>query len=238
MFPDPETFDPTRWIKPESPVYKEPLSKFPTILNCTQFGYGRRTCQGQTVSEADLIVGIASIAWLFNIKANPKPSQSLQVPESPMSPLSPAPEYNEKMSAIMTNINASISNEELVTGMSVHSSDDEDEFDDGVARVQQHPGAFPKPTRAELHAEYLEAIEKARKAQEEEENKDPTLVFTSLLIAKPLPFKFQLTVRNRERASMVQQLFKEQKEKGEFVPSREYWGENQGADKPLGWGKV
>lgn len=33
----------------------------------SQFGYGRRTCQGQTVTEADLFVGIGSIAWMFDI---------------------------------------------------------------------------------------------------------------------------------------------------------------------------
>ncbi|KAF2838015.1 cytochrome P450 [Patellaria atrata CBS 101060] len=66
LFPDPETFNPLRWLLPEYPTYRGPLTQFPTILNCTQFGYGKRTCQGQTVTEADLLVSIGSLAWLFS----------------------------------------------------------------------------------------------------------------------------------------------------------------------------
>src|ERR1700753_1771384 len=90
IFPAPETFNPLRWLEPEYPTYKEPLTQYPNILNMTQFGYGRRTCQGQTVTEADLLVGIGSIAWLFNISKNAQSpvKREHEFPPTPVSPLS------------------------------------------------------------------------------------------------------------------------------------------------------
>ena len=67
---------------------------------------------------------------------------------------------------------------------------------------------------------------------------DPTLDFSTLLIAKPLPFKFTLKPRSEERAEKVRKMFNEGCEKGEYENSREYWGEQQGKGKEHGWGKV
>ena len=67
---------------------------------------------------------------------------------------------------------------------------------------------------------------------------DPTLDFTTLLIAKPLPFRFNLSVRDSDRAERVRQLFEDGVEGGQYAKGREFWGENQGRTQPLGWGKV
>lgn len=172
----------------------------------TQFGYGRRTCQGQTVTEADLIAGIGSIAWGFDIKRKGKARK------------------------VMKNTDASISQEELVTGLSEHSSEDEDEF------PMSSIGAYPSLTTEEMQEEYFREAEKKRMEEEEKNRKeDPTLIFSTLLIAKPLPFKFGLTPRNEKKATHIEQLYQQKRMDGEFVESRNYWGENHGAGKEFGW---
>ena len=186
-----------RWLEPEYPTYKEPLTQYPSIINMTQFGYGRRTCQGQTVTEADLIAGIGAVAWLFDIRKEAKV---------------------EKVRKIMKNEKASISQEELITGMSEHST--EDESDD---IPQSLIGAFPAPDPEELREQWLKAREKEWEEEKRREKaEDPTLQFTTLLIAKPVPFKFDLSVRNEKRAALVRELFVEHKANGEFGDSKEY----------------
>jgi len=181
----------------------------------SQFGYGRRTCQGQTVTEADLIAGIGSIAWLFNISKEPR---------------------QEKARKIMMNEKASISMEELVTGLSDHSSDggsDEDEIPLVI-------GAFPPLTAEERREQFWKQQQEMQKSREKQDQmeEDPTLNFSTLLIAKPLPFKFELTVRNDERRELVEALFSEKKAEGEFVESKQYWGEKSGQPGEFGWVKV
>lgn len=156
------------------------------------------------MTEADLLAGIGSIAWCFDINK----------------------EVKTRM--IMPNLNASISQEELVTGLSEHSSEDEDEFP--ISPI----GAYPLPTSEELR---LQEMEKKKRTEEEGENKkdDPTLIFSTLLIAKPLPFKFELTPRSEKKAAYVEKLFQEKRAEGEFVESRNFWGENHGAGKEFGW---
>jgi cytochrome P450 len=112
MFPDPETFNPLRWIEPEYPTYQEPLTQFPTIINSTQFGYGRRTCQGQAVTDEDLLIGIGSIAWMFNISQK---ADDASIPDATQP---------HKVNKIGINEKASISNEELNTGVNKSSSRD------------------------------------------------------------------------------------------------------------------
>lgn len=216
----------------------------------TQFGYGRRTCQGQTVTEADLLVGIGSIAWLFNISKDVQAQTMLknepELPPTPVSPVSEAfdlssdeksvrdEESLQKTRKLMINKKASISYEVLISGLSAHSNEcDEDEY---AAKI---PCAFPLPTQQELKEQYCAEFRKRQKAEEEKTNEpDPTLIYSTLLIAKPLPFQFSLTVRERSRAEKVMGDFVQKKAEGEFQPSREYWGPNQGTGKELGWGKV
>ena len=107
IYPDPETFNPLRWLKPEFPTYKEPLTQFPTIINSSQFGYGRRLCQGQTVADEDMFIGIGSIAWLFNISKQQQQPQAKPKPSIPKKPTH------------LTGISRkrTISNEELNAGL-------------------------------------------------------------------------------------------------------------------------
>jgi hypothetical protein len=213
MYPDPEAFNPMRWIDSKYPTYKEPLTQYPTIVNMSQFGYGRRTCQGMTVTEADLIAGIGSIAWLFNISKEPR---------------------KEKVRRIMMNQKASISMEELVTGLSEHSSSDGD-YDEDENDIPTVVGAFPPPTAEERKEEFWRAQKEIEEKQKSREEEDPTLLFTKLLIAKPLPFKFELSVRDEKRAEHVENLFREKVSTGEFIPPRKYWGEKSGQPSQFGW---
>lgn len=220
MFPDPETFNPLRWVEPGYPTYQEPLTQYPTIINSTQFGYGRRLCQGQTVADEDLLIGIGSIAWLFDIAQRPEDATVLvSEPEVVADPES------IENNSIGINEKASISSEELNTGVDEPKSPT---MEDMILSKYNYPGSFP--TR----------VEKEDKTPEKPKKSiiDPTLDFTTLLIAKPLPFKFQLQPRDSERVAKVRALFNEGVEKGDYKPSREFWGENQGKNKEFGWGKV
>lgn len=67
---------------------------------------------------------------------------------------------------------------------------------------------------------------------------DPTLDYSILLIAKPIPFQFDLKPRDATRANKVRQMFAEGLEKGHYTKPREYWGPNQGRSESLGWSKV
>lgn len=228
MFPDPEAFNPLRWVEPGYPTYQEPLTHFPTIINSTQFGYGRRVCQGQTVADEDLLIGIGSIAWLFNMSRTPQVQPSHKsIPNVVVDP------EKVESTSLGINLKASISSEELNTGVNL-----KDDFRKTVEEVliskYSYPGSLPtlKKVDDEVTGTPIAEVKKAAKTL------DPTLDFSTLLIAKPLPFKFHMWPRDTERATKARNLFSESFENGDYNNSREYWGENQGADKPLGWGKV
>ena len=51
LFPDAEAFRPERWLDPNIPTYREPLSKYPEIKGHSGFGWGGRSCIGQGYSE-------------------------------------------------------------------------------------------------------------------------------------------------------------------------------------------
>lgn len=206
IYPDPETFNPLRWIKPEYPTYQEPLTQFPTIINSSQFGYGRRVCQGQTVADEDLFIGIGSIAWLFNISK--RPQDRPPIPKKPKH-------------LVGLNKKRTISNEELNAGLSALEEKTTTRFTDTKPTRPFPPGYKP--------------IEWGHPSQKPE---DPTLDYSILLIAKPIPFQFDLKPRNVTRANMVRELFAEGLEKGNYAKSREYWGTNQGRNESLGWSKV
>ncbi|PVH69065.1 cytochrome P450 [Cadophora sp. DSE1049] len=67
LYPDPEQFNPTRWLLPEYPTYKEPLSKYPNLQNFSAFGFGRRICPGMNIAERSLYILTARIAWACRI---------------------------------------------------------------------------------------------------------------------------------------------------------------------------
>ncbi|KAF9069856.1 cytochrome P450 [Rhodocollybia butyracea] len=68
IFPDPERFDPQRWIvKDESGKMKlrDDLKSYP-------FGFGRRVCPGQHMATASTFINLALVLWAFNISSDPK----------------------------------------------------------------------------------------------------------------------------------------------------------------------
>jgi cytochrome P450 len=69
-YPDPEVFNPRRWLDPTYPTYHEPLEKYPTIVGSVSFGFGDRECPGARMVEAMMFLSIASMAWLFKFGIN------------------------------------------------------------------------------------------------------------------------------------------------------------------------
>ncbi|TDZ18868.1 Cytochrome P450 monooxygenase psoD [Colletotrichum orbiculare MAFF 240422] len=67
LYPDPEVFNPDRWLDPAFPTYREPLTVYPNLQNYSAFGHGRRICQGINIAERSLNLKIALMAWGCNI---------------------------------------------------------------------------------------------------------------------------------------------------------------------------
>jgi cytochrome P450 len=55
-FPDPQTFDPSRWP-----------SSYPSDLRYHTFKYGRRICPGRHIAENSVFLNMAKIMWGFDI---------------------------------------------------------------------------------------------------------------------------------------------------------------------------
>jgi len=58
-FPEPDTFDPQRWIDDDGQIRKH-MSSFP-------YGYGRRVCPGQHFANNSLYLNLALLLWSFRI---------------------------------------------------------------------------------------------------------------------------------------------------------------------------
>ncbi|KAI0015031.1 cytochrome P450 [Xylariomycetidae sp. FL0641] len=70
-YPDPEAFNPARWLEPAYPTYREPLSQHPNLQGFSQFGFGRRTCQGVPIVEQDLFLAMGGTAWALTLRPRP-----------------------------------------------------------------------------------------------------------------------------------------------------------------------
>lgn len=81
LYPDPESFIPERWLSPEYPSFKEPLSTYPNLQSFSAFGFGRRICPGLNIAERSLYILIARIAWACDIqKARDQEGEEKPVP--------------------------------------------------------------------------------------------------------------------------------------------------------------
>lgn len=276
IFHEPDAWNPMRWLESKYPTYQEPLSKFPTITSYSQFGYGRRTCQGMGVTEADLFVGIGSMAWMFSMHAETgdvedeaeadeahtkhvAEQKSLQTRRTVSRPHTPPGEDF-------------IAEELLKQGK---PTDTHHKSDSGISL----PGKFPEkrncqeqgvqgkpsklagktrlpsvssmfdapPSPAETTASFESELEKhvtkaahspSAKADTSSTTPDPTMEFSTLLIAKPKPFKFNLKIRDQDKADRIARRWMELKMDGEFEDSRVYWKGGNHGDDQYGWGEV
>lgn len=78
-YPGAEDFNPSRWIDPAFPTYREPLAQYPNLTGYSQFGFGRRTCQGVPIVEQDLFLAMGSLAWAFDIRKKRDPLTGAEV---------------------------------------------------------------------------------------------------------------------------------------------------------------
>ncbi|RDB27330.1 O-methylsterigmatocystin oxidoreductase [Hypsizygus marmoreus] len=75
VFPDPESFNPQRWLTKEGTIRDD--------LKAFTFGFGRRVCPGQYMASASVFVNTALIQWAFRIKKDPlHPIDELSFTES------------------------------------------------------------------------------------------------------------------------------------------------------------
>ncbi|KAK0622425.1 cytochrome P450 [Immersiella caudata] len=67
-YPSPEEFNPARWLSPDYPTFRAPLTQYPNLSGFSQFGFGRRTCQGIPIVEQDLFLAMGGMAWAFDVR--------------------------------------------------------------------------------------------------------------------------------------------------------------------------
>ncbi len=67
LYPNPEEFNPDRYLDPKFPTYKEPLTKYPNVVNHHVFGYGRRICMGMDMVDYQLVTILGALASCFDV---------------------------------------------------------------------------------------------------------------------------------------------------------------------------
>ncbi|KAF2721857.1 cytochrome P450 [Polychaeton citri CBS 116435] len=277
MFPEPDAWNPLRWLNSNFPTYQEPLAKYPTITSYSQFGYGRRTCQGMGVTEADLFVGIGSIAWLFSMETVDESidmSTRSATPDEIHTPTSDddcAERFDlDALDAIQRKLmplsndsgvdlayDSHGANSDLPTPPMTPAEEKTMRFPSGlrtlklVKKVEHQRTRSWATTPPETPAVELPSLDlpvpstipttgsaEPIKSADGSYDTDPTMNFSTLLIAKPLPFKFRMQIRNPERAEVVTKQWTELKMKGEFEDARVYWKGGNAGDAQHGWGEV
>ncbi|VBB86158.1 Putative cytochrome P450 E-class, group I [Podospora comata] len=79
-YPCADEFLPARWVDPAYPTFKEPLTQYPNLNGFSQFGFGRRTCQGIPIVEQDLFLSMGGMAWAFDIRKKVDPVTGKVIP--------------------------------------------------------------------------------------------------------------------------------------------------------------
>jgi len=276
VFPEPDTFNPRRWLESKYPTYQEPLSKYPTITNYSQFGYGRRVCTGQGVAEADLFVGIGSMAWMFKMSADgaeeivtnevnqetaagtgkeghrdvhtPPPEAEIEAHLSEKFPIARKGTLLGKPANKLDSKKATSPSELSSGGIKRAKTVTHRLRAPGYTLPGQFPAFFAEhvgldtppssPTRifAQAGTEDMPSVNDAIKT--ETDKADPTLEYSSLLIAKPLPFKFNMQIRDRQKAEYIAREWMNLKMEGELANSRCYWEGGNKGNATYGWGEV
>jgi cytochrome P450 len=78
-YPDPENFRPERWLEPNWPTYKSPLTMYPMVKGMSSFGFGQRACLGQTLTQDELLVACGGLLWGYNLKKKIDPVTGVEV---------------------------------------------------------------------------------------------------------------------------------------------------------------
>lgn len=293
VFPEPDEFNPMRWLETKYPTYQEPLTRYPTITQYSQFGYGRRICAGMGVAEADLFVGIGSLAWMFSLSASePEVEETADLPKEPVPSSLPIYQETEKLNPVSSGLQTPPPETEIEGQLDEHFTEKMLPSEkDGLSRkktatkpkaldantgggalgrsktvtyklrlpgsslpgqfpafFEQHsspdtPPSSPKARTAMAGTPDMPAVDTmfkpAAAADKTGTSKpDPTLEYSSLLIAKPLPFKFNLKIRDKKKAEFVAREWMYHKMDGEFEDSRCYWEGGNAGNKMYGWGEV
>ena len=185
----------------------------------SQFGYGRRICMGQSIAEADMFVGIASVAWLFHLSKDFSAEMRSARKNTEAS-------TGKKLSRLFglngSNVDVSSKHTQSVT---INPLDNKSLVEPRTSKQNHLIGAYANTNK--ISTEPVIPLDN-------DASTDPTLRFSHLLIAKPIPFQFNLQIRNPARAEQIQREYQAKTEKGEFPEERKYW-ENEAY---LGWGKV
>jgi hypothetical protein len=228
------------------------------------------------VTEADLFVGLGSMAWMFAMHADTEDveeekeanetftkhiaeQKSLQAQGNAIRPHTPPNE--ESISQQLDgksrygNIHQKTDSAVCLTGFMSGESDAQNQNMPGnPSKLASRPGlpsvssmfaCPPSPTVSERSFDAgLKSHTKQRtqnpsnKADTHTGTSDPTMDFSTLLIAKPKPFKFNLRIRDQQKADRVARKWMELKMDGEFEDSRVYWKNGNKGDQQHGWGEV
>jgi hypothetical protein len=78
-YPDPENYHPERYLSPDWPTYREPLTMYPTIKGISSFGFGQRECLGQTLTQDELLLACGAFCWGFNMTRKIDPDTGLDI---------------------------------------------------------------------------------------------------------------------------------------------------------------
>ncbi|KAF4548076.1 Cytochrome P450-like protein 54 [Elsinoe fawcettii] len=79
IYPDPEDFNPDRWMNPKFPTFREPLTQYPNMNNYSVFGFGRRLCPGAHIAERSIYMIAARLAWGCKISKSIDPQTGREI---------------------------------------------------------------------------------------------------------------------------------------------------------------
>lgn len=66
-YESPDIYNPGRWLDDESPNFKAPLTEHPRLKAHHIFGRGKRSCPGQDLAEAELLVMCGNLLKYFTL---------------------------------------------------------------------------------------------------------------------------------------------------------------------------